>query len=169
LISDDRVTVTSHVGVAPAVAFDLFTREVDTWWRRGPRYRHGGARKGVMRFEPGVGGRLVESYDEAAGDLLEIGRVRVWEPARRLVFEWRGNQFEPGQLTEVEIRFEAFESGTRIILEHRGWDAIPAGHPARHDLVGPAFTRMMGFLWADQLIALRAHAGEGVSAEPASR
>lgn len=161
MISDDRVTVTSQVDVPPGRAFDLFTREVDAWWRTGPRYRHGGTRQGVMRFEPGVGGRLVEVYDEAGDDLFEIGRVLAWEPGRRLVFEWRGNQFLPGELTEVEIRFEAWEGGTRITLEHRGWDAIRSDHPARHGLTGPAFTQMMGLWWADQLISIRAFAREG--------
>jgi len=96
--------------------------------------------------------------DEAAGDEFEIGRVLVWQPASRLVFEWRGRDFAPGQVTEVEVRFEAVEAGTRIVLEHRGWEALPADHPVRDDLVGPAFTQMMGLWWADLLVAARAHA-----------
>jgi uncharacterized protein YndB with AHSA1/START domain len=158
VIADDRVTVSSHVAVDPSAAFDLFTRDVDAWWQRGPRYRHGGHRKGELRFEPGVGGRFVEVYDEGENDLFEIGRVLVWEPAARLVFEWRANDFQPGQLTEVEIRFEPSGDGTRITLEHRGWAALPAGHPARHGLAGPAFTQMIGLWWADVLNAARAHA-----------
>jgi uncharacterized protein YndB with AHSA1/START domain len=158
LISDDRVTVTSHVGVKPSEAFDLFTREVDLWWQRGPRFRPCRKRDGTMRFEPGVGGRFLEVYGEAGNDHFVIGRVLVWEPAVRLAFEWRANSFEPHETTQVEIRFEASEGGTRVILEHRGWDQLPPDHAVRHGLSGPAFTQMIGLWWADLLIAARAHA-----------
>lgn len=80
--SSDAVTVTTKVAVDPATAFRVFTEEVDAWWRRGPRYRFRPGRDGVMRFEPGAGGRLVEVYDEAAGDVFEVGRVLAWEPCR---------------------------------------------------------------------------------------
>jgi hypothetical protein len=60
--------------------------------------------------------------------------------------------FAPHESTEVEVRFEPVPGGTR----HRGWDAMPPGHPARHGLFGPAFTSMMGLWWADRLEALRA-------------
>jgi hypothetical protein len=114
-------------------------------------------RESVMRFEAGVGGRFLEVYDEATEDHFEIGRVLVWEPASRLVFRWRGQSFEPGQTTEVDVRFEAVEAGTRIVLEHRGFEGLPADHPVRHGLEGPAFTQMIGLWWADLLVAARAH------------
>jgi uncharacterized protein YndB with AHSA1/START domain len=111
-----------------------------------------------MRFEPGVGGRLLEIYDEASHDAFELGRVRVWEPGARLVFDFHARNFAPGQITEVEIRFEPDAGGTRVTLEHRGWDRIPAEHPARHGLTGGTFTAMMGLFWADLLVSARAHA-----------
>jgi uncharacterized protein YndB with AHSA1/START domain len=154
----DAVRVTTVVALDPAAAFHVFTAEVDAWWRRGPMYRFRTDRSGTMRFEPHVGGRLLEVYDEAAGDAYEVGRVLVWEPAARLVFTWRGVAFAPGQRTEVEVRFEAVESGTRVMLEHRGWDSLPAGHPARHGLAGPAFTRLIGQWWASLLLDARTHA-----------
>ncbi len=46
---------------------------------------------------------------------IEVGRVLVWEPGPRLAFTYRGD-------TEVEVRFEASEHGTRVVLEHRGFD-----------------------------------------------
>jgi uncharacterized protein YndB with AHSA1/START domain len=154
----DSVTVTTLVAVDPATAFEVFTEEVDAWWKRGPRFRFSPGRNGTMRFEPGVGGRLVEIYDEATNDVFEVGRVLVWEPAARLVFEWRGRTFEPGQKTEVEIRFEQVTRGTRVTLEHRGWAALPPEHPVRHGLAGEAFTHLIGVWWADLLVAARAHA-----------
>jgi hypothetical protein len=158
-VSDtDSVSVTTVVAIDPAAAFEVFTREVDAWWRHGPRFRPGiGGRVGVMRFEPGVGGRLLEVYDAASGDCFELGRVRVWEPGASLVFEMGGRDFEPGQTTEVEIRFEGGAQGTRVTVEHRGWDRLPAGHPARHGMTGTAFADVMATWWSDALTALRFH------------
>ena len=160
MTNDDSVTVTTRVALDPATAFEVFTEEVDLWWRQGPRFRAGLGRKSVMRFEPGVGGRLLEIYDEDRDDAFELGRVRVWEPGTRLVFDFRARNFAPGQTTEVEIRFEAEAGGTRITLEHRGWASIPADHPARHGHVGGAFTAMIGLFWADLLVSARAHAAK---------
>lgn len=160
MISDDNVTVETRLSVDPATAFEVFTAEVDRWWRHGSRFRSGHGDRSVMRFEPGVGGRLLEVLGDASDDAFELGRVRVWEPGARLVFDFRARNFAPGQITEVEVRFEPDEGGTRVTLEHRGWDRIPADHPARHGLTGRAFTSMMGLFWADLLVSARAHAAK---------
>src|SRR4029453_2998789 len=52
---------------APPVAFEVFTRETDLWWRRGVKYRLAGKRPGVLAFEPGPGGRLFESFETGSG------------------------------------------------------------------------------------------------------
>jgi uncharacterized protein YndB with AHSA1/START domain len=148
------VRVTATVAVDPATAFALFTEEVDRWWRRGPRDRFRPDRAGTLVFEPGAGGRLVEVY--GPGDEHEVGTVRVWEPGRRLVLGWRGAGFAPGEETEVEVRFERAAAGTRVTLEHRGWEALRPDHPARHGLVGGAFASMLGLWWGDRLNELRA-------------
>ncbi len=156
--STDSATVTTVVAVDPATAFEVFTEDVDGWWKHGPRYRPGGDRKSTMRFEPGVGGRLLEVYDEAAGESSELGRVRVWEPGVRLSFEMGGRDLGPGETTEVDIRFEKVDGGTRVTVVHGGWDAFADDHPVRHGLVGDAFQSMMGLWWADLLVAMRRHA-----------
>ncbi|HLE71205.1 MAG TPA: SRPBCC domain-containing protein [Vicinamibacteria bacterium] len=156
----DSITVTTILSVDPGTAFRFFTDDVDLWWRRGPRYRPEVRGEGTMRFEPGVGGRLVEVYDEAMGDAFEIGRILVWEPGARLVFDWRARNFEPGEKTVVEVRFERADGGTRVTLEHRGWDSIPAGHPVRHGWTGEAFSSLIGLRWADLLVSLRNRAGD---------
>ena len=158
----DCVRVTTVVAADPATAFELFTTEVDAWWRRGPRFRHGLGRPSVMRFEGGEGGRLLERYTDEAGGAFEVGRVLAWKPGDRLVFEWRGNNFEPGLVTEVEVRFERDERGTRVTLEHRGWDRVPLEHASRHGYgSSDAFTSMIGLWWGDLLASLRVHAGQG--------
>jgi uncharacterized protein YndB with AHSA1/START domain len=157
--ASDRIRVTTVVAVDPAAAFELFTAEVDAWWRRGPRFRHGHGRPSLMRFEGEAGGRLLEVYTDAAGGAFEVGRVLEWKPAERLVFEWRARSFEPGLVTEVEVRFEPAPRGTRVTLEHRGWDRVPVDHASRHGYgTSGAFVGMIGLFWGDQLTSLRVRA-----------
>jgi len=70
----DRVTASVEVSVDPETAFRIYTEEIDAWWVRGPVNFFDGGRAAAMRFEPGVGGRYLEVYDDAAADALEIGR-----------------------------------------------------------------------------------------------
>jgi uncharacterized protein YndB with AHSA1/START domain len=153
------IRVTTRVAVDPQTAFEVFTGEVDAWWCRGPRFRWAPGRGGRLRFEPGVGGRLVEDRADGGGDAFEVGRVLAWEPGARLVFEFRARSFEPGQVTEVEVRFEAEGDGTRVSVEHRGWERLPRDHPARHGMDDGAFADMMRVWWLDLLGACAAHAG----------
>jgi uncharacterized protein YndB with AHSA1/START domain len=155
----DSVVVTTVVAVDPKTAFAVFTEEVDVWWKHGKRFRTGERGVSCMRFEPGVGGRLIEVFNEAA-DPFVLGRVRVWEPAVQLVFEMGGVDLKPHEKTEVEVRFEATGDGTRVTVVHRGWDAFPVDHPVRHGLVGGAFAAMMALFWGDLLGAHRARSEE---------
>ncbi len=163
----DSVTVTTLVAVDSATAFQVFTEEVDAWWGRGPRYRHAAERPCTMCFEPRVGGRFLEVYAES-GAPLEVGRLLVWEPPARIVWESRAEGRPVGQQTEVEVRFEEVEQGTRVTVEHRGWDRVPLEDPARHGLDGAAFSSMMGTWWADLLVAHRRHAERSRSAREAT-
>ncbi|MGH9918312.1 MAG: hypothetical protein ACRD6W_05505 [Nitrososphaerales archaeon] len=69
-----------EVGIDADTAFRVFTEELDLWWVRGPINHHAAGRAAAMRFEPGAGGRILEIYDEATGDVLELARVVEWEP-----------------------------------------------------------------------------------------
>ena len=144
--------VTTVVDVDPADAFEVFTAEIEAWWKPGPRWRPG---PGRLRFDGGPGGRLVQAE---GGSELTIGRILVWEPGARLVFEWRARSFAPDEVTQVEVRFERVERGTRVVLEHRGWEKLAANHAVRHGLEGPAFTDMIGLWWAELLTSYRARA-----------
>src|SRR4029453_14216594 len=156
----DSVSVTTVVAIAPDAAFEVFTSEVDAWWRHGRRFRTGTG--SVMRFEPGVGGRLLELQGDGAKGAYELGRVRVWDPPKRLVFDFLARVFERGERTEVEVRFEEVEHGTRVTVEHRGWDALRPDHPVRHGLgTGDAFLSMMGLWWGGLLVEGGARAGRG--------
>jgi hypothetical protein len=114
------VVRTVEVGVDPASAFELFTEEIDEWYERGPYSFNDPERAVAIRFE---GGRLLEVY--ADGGSYEMGRVTVWEPGERLSFVYRSVHL-PLEGTEVEVRFEPAGSGTRVTLEHRGLERLPA-------------------------------------------
>lgn len=60
-----------------------------------------------------------------------MGRVTVWEPAERLAFVYRSVHLPDDLATEVEVRFEPVGGGTRVTLEHRGLEALPADEYAR--------------------------------------
>jgi uncharacterized protein YndB with AHSA1/START domain len=153
LIAGDSVRVETTVAASPERAFEAFTREIDLWWRRGPKYRVGGKDQGRMELTPGAAGELLQ---HTAKRTLVMGRVLAWEPGARLVLEWRNVNFAEGERTEVEVRFERTESGnTRVTVEHRGWSAIRPDHPARHGNVGREFNAFLGGWWAAQLTSLR--------------
>jgi uncharacterized protein YndB with AHSA1/START domain len=117
-----------EVAVDPAEAFDVFTAEIGDWYRGG-RYSWQDPDRAVgIRFEPGVGGRWIEVWDAATGEGFELGRVRVWEPGQRLVVTYRAFDIPEDVSTEIEVRFEPVDAGTKVTLEHRGLDQLP---PAR--------------------------------------
>lgn len=148
------IVATTLVAADPATAFDVFTAQVDAWWKQGPRFRPSVRGAGVLRFEPNVGGRLLEIYDD--GSSFEFGRVTVWEPGRRLVMQMQARAMGPGEFTEVEVRFEAAGDDTRVTVEHRGWDKFPPDHPVKHGLEEAAFGDVMGVWWADLLVSIKA-------------
>jgi uncharacterized protein YndB with AHSA1/START domain len=157
----DRARVTVLVSAPPERAFAVFTQEIDVWWKRGPRFRFGGRSPGVLHFEPGLGGRLFEAFGEGAGArVYEAGRITVWEPPSRLVFQWRNANFAPAETTEVEVRFEASPHGTSVTVEHRGWAALRPDHPARHGLEGAEYSRELGLWWGQLLSSLREHTAQ---------
>lgn len=148
----DRVKVTTFVHVPAGAAFAVFTRDIDVWWRRSPRFRMGTKDDSTMRFEGEAGGRLVEV---TAGKERVIGKILAWEPGARLHFEWRAVAFQPHETTEVEVLFEETESGTRVTLEHRGWARIPEDHRVRHGNQGAVFIAWMGRWWGDLATGFR--------------
>jgi hypothetical protein len=70
--ADTMVSSEVEVAVDPVTAFTAFTEELDLWWVRGPINHFAGGRVVAIRCEPGVGGRLLEVYED---DALELGRI----------------------------------------------------------------------------------------------
>ena len=86
--------------------------------------------------------------------MFEIGRILVWEPPARLVFSWRQASFPPDLRTEVEVTFEAVAQETRVVVEHRGFDRVPAENAARHGFPDQALLMRLAEWWRAQLAAL---------------
>lgn len=105
----DRLELEFHLDCPPEAAFRAFTDKVDLWWPRD----HRSVRDARMWFETGDGGRLCERN---AGGERTIGDITAWSPPTRLAFDWRlGSTSAP---THVEIRFDAAETGTRVMITH---------------------------------------------------
>lgn len=151
------VLVSVRVPATPAETFDLFTRDIALWWQPSPLFRFTPRDGGVLSFEPGEGGRFVETLP--SGTVFVIGRIGVWQPGERLVFGWRQATFAKDQNTQVEVRFEAVGDETRVTVSHKGWDSVPQGHVARHAMSDLVFLQRHGQYWRALLGELAVRAG----------
>ncbi|MEM7444191.1 MAG: SRPBCC domain-containing protein [Pseudomonadota bacterium] len=149
------ILVSLRVVATPARAFDVFTREIGLWWRPNILFQFSRSGTGKLAFEPGLGGRLLERFDD--GGCFEIGRITAWKPGEQLAFSWRQDTFEPDQVTQVNVEFEPVGSETRVTVTHSGWDDIPQEHAARHTMDDAVFMRRHGEWWQALLRRLRSH------------
>jgi uncharacterized protein YndB with AHSA1/START domain len=147
-----RVLVALRVPCEPAEAFAQFTAEIGQWWRPNPLFQFTVGRQGTLAFEPGEGGRLVETYDD--GTFFVIGVISTWAPPHRLVLTWRHANFPAELSTELHVTFEPGEPGqTRVIVEHYGWDTLPANHAVRHNFPRATFQLRVAEWWRSLLEA----------------
>lgn len=149
-----RLVIAVRVAASPARAFEVFTGQIGDWWSPDPMFRFTPRDPGVLAFEPGEGGRLVQTLP--SGKVFEIGKVSVWTPPSRLVFGWRQATFAPDQMTQVEVRFEPVGEETRVTVEHIGWDTVPAPHAARHGFPDTIFLKRHAEWWQTLLQAYKA-------------
>ena len=121
-------------------AFEVFTAGINRWWPK--THGIGTAPPKESIIEPFVGGRWYTRCED--GSDVVIGRVRVWQPAKRFVVSWEiSSDWKPDAraqyASEVEVQFVQESDGqTRIELEHRDFErmgAIP-GEKMRKDVDG---------------------------------
>jgi hypothetical protein len=114
--------------------FSVFVREIGQWWPLKP-LSAGEDRVRAVVVERSVGGRVYERW--ADGTEVDWGEILVWDPPERFAMTWESTRYasgpaaassEPdGVVTAVELRFQELgPSLTRVELEHRGWDRLPA-------------------------------------------
>ena len=81
-------------------------------------HSYGGDKVKEVVFEPQVGGSVYEVTDEGTAPWA---RVLEWEPPQHFVLEWLIGKCAG---TEVEVRFAPEGPGSRVELEHRGWERL---------------------------------------------
>ena len=114
------------VPCSPDRAFDYFTRDIGKWW---PLATHslGEADSIGLRFEPRVGGRLVETVRD--GREHAWGAVTTWRPGERIALSWHLDR-DPTTAQWIVVEFNATPAGTRVVLTHGGWEKLPEGGAA---------------------------------------
>jgi uncharacterized protein YndB with AHSA1/START domain len=115
---------------SPEISFKVFCEEIGQWWPKGPSF--GGKRLTDMCIEGRVGGRFYEQYED--GTEFDIGRVTAYQPPTVVAFTWRAPSWD--EATQVEVRFIAEGTGTRVELEHRGWEKDAKISDARKSYAG---------------------------------
>ena len=149
-----KVYVALRVKATPERAFAVFTGEIGAWWRPQGLFQTTPRAPGVLAFEETAEGRrLIETL--ANGTVFQIGRVSAWEPPERLVFTWRQAAFPPDLHTEVEVHFEALGDETRVSVEHRGFDQVPADSAARHRFADQLLLMRLADFWRSQIESIR--------------
>src|SRR5579863_2178207 len=104
-MKDSSVTmcVSMDIALASTEAFNVFIDELAIAL----------AQEG-MSLEAGPNGRVTEGE-------LEVGRVDAWEPGELIRLQWLLIGWPDEEMTDIEVRFELIDGGTRVTLEHRGW------------------------------------------------
>ena len=114
---------TATVAMDAERAFGFFTESFGSWWPAD--YHIGQAEMADAVIEPREGGRWYERGVD--GEECDWGRVLAYEPPDRLLLSWQlDEEFEPdpdpSTASEVEVTFTREGEGTRVVLEHRGFE-----------------------------------------------
>lgn len=101
--SKTRVSVCMDIALLPTRAFAVFIEELTT-----------ALLQAGMNLEAGPNGRVVQGE-------LEVGRIVEWQPASLVRLRWHPAHWKPEEATEVEVRLEPADGGTRVTISHHGW------------------------------------------------
>jgi len=110
------------VSAPPEKAFRRFTAEMASWW---PLASHSVGQRDseTIVMEGREGGRIVERI--RGGRECVWGTITAWEPPRRVAFTWHPGD-DPARAQDVEVRFTAEGTATRVELEHSGFERLGA-------------------------------------------
>jgi hypothetical protein len=92
----------------PDRAFTVWTEKIGQWWPIAELSVHGAG--GSVAFEDGA---IVE-----------------WDPGCTVAFTWHPGR-DPQRPSRVRVTFAAVEGGTRVMLEHDGWESFADPSTAR--------------------------------------
>jgi len=123
------IVKTKTVPLRPNKAFELFTERMGEWWPTQSHSISGSADAGV-RFEGRSGGRVVELAPDGAE--YAWADILAWDPPRRFVLSWHPSE-QPVAASRLEVRFNAVDEGTEIVLIHAGWEEFPGSDALRRN------------------------------------
>jgi uncharacterized protein YndB with AHSA1/START domain len=136
--TDTAVAASITVDAPLERAFDVFTRDIGSWWP--PDHHILEAELAEMVFEPRQGGQV---YDRGTdGSECHWARVLVYEAPHRVVISWDVGlnwqiETDHERTSEVEVRFiPETPDRTRVELEHRHLDRHGEGWQSMRDAVG---------------------------------
>ncbi len=102
----------------PLRAFESFVDALDERWA-GATPGGGPPTPGDIDIEAHAGGTIEAG---TASKPLELGRITVWQPGRRLEADWREPDWLGDISTSITVSFEAADGATHVRVEHRGFD-----------------------------------------------
>ncbi|HZZ53988.1 MAG TPA: SRPBCC domain-containing protein, partial [Trebonia sp.] len=140
-VDDDARLRVYELRQEPFTALQAWLDQVQAFWTG----QLGAFREHVENISQGTAYPLLERLRAGTGEGFEIGRVLAWEPGKRLVFTWRQGNWALSEFTEVEVRYRPTGSGTRVTVEHGGWDRVPAADPGMTDGYGHGWQELLGF------------------------
>jgi Activator of Hsp90 ATPase homolog 1-like protein len=93
----------------------------------------------AITFTPRSGGRIFERA--AGGQEHDWGEVLDWSPPTRVRCLWH-LFFDRSEATEIELTFTPVAAGTRVRLEHRGWERLGDAGPPRRTRTGQVWAAL---------------------------
>jgi hypothetical protein len=136
-LTDVPVKKSLVINAPAALAFHVYTEEIDSWW---PRTHHIG--KSPMKraiIEGRAGGRCYTEQED--GTECDWGKILLWDPPNRFVLAWQithqwGYEPDLAKASEVEVCFTPLgSSSTRLDLEHRYFSRHGVGGAAMRTAV----------------------------------
>lgn len=127
------VTASARLDCPVDEAFRRFTQDIGLWWPLA--YTFAGDQLDTVEVRPGPDGQWLER--DRAGRETSWGAVLEWDPPHAFAAEFAispGRAPEPpGRRSEVSLRFAPDGVGSRIDLEHRGFERHGDGGAAMRE------------------------------------
>jgi uncharacterized protein YndB with AHSA1/START domain len=134
----EAVTHSVLVPLDQEAAFELFTDRFGEWWPKDSHHILDSPAADAV-LEPRAGGRWYERSE--GGEECDWGRVLELDRPNRVVLAWQLTpewKYDPDEsrATQVEVTFAAEAGGTRVTLEHRGFEVHGEAGAAMRESVG---------------------------------
>jgi uncharacterized protein YndB with AHSA1/START domain len=130
-----------RVALAPAAAFELFTRGIARWWPFRGHSCFDDAAQDVL-FEPRVGGAVTEVSRD--GRRMAWGVLTAWTPPEGFEMRWFPG-LDAAQATLLRVNFAALDGGgTEVRVHHGGWHARGDQAQDKRDSYGVGWATVLG-------------------------